>query len=60
MTYLINLAHVCWHFLKDVAGENDYARYSARARADGAPVMTAEEFYLHRLREKYSRINRCC
>ena len=60
MNYLFSLAGVCWRFLRELTGENDYARYCGHAGADGAPVMTAEQFYLHRLRQKYSRINRCC
>lgn len=60
MTFLAKLTCLCWRLLKEVAGENDYARYCRRAGADGAELMTAEQFYVFQLRQKYSHINRCC
>lgn len=60
MSYLINLARLLWKYLKEISGDNDHARYLAGANEDGTPVMTAEQFYLWQLRQKYSRINRCC
>jgi len=49
-----------WNYLREASGENDYARYRARALAQEGSAMTEEEFYLWRVRRKYSRINRCC
>jgi putative selenoprotein len=60
MTRLRNLARAVWQYLREVSGENDYARYRARALAQSADPMPPAEFYLSRLRHKYSRISRCC
>jgi len=49
-----------WDYLREVSGENDYARYQTTALARGTSPMSAEDFYLWRLRQKYSQINRCC
>ena len=54
------LSRVLWNYLREACGENDYARHCARARAEGASAMTAKQFYLAKLRRKYSRISRCC
>jgi len=51
-----------WAVLGEILGDGDYARYCAfleRKRPGQAPP-TAAEFYLCRLRERYSRPNRCC
>ncbi|MGO9275111.1 MAG: CstA-like transporter-associated (seleno)protein [Terriglobia bacterium] len=60
LSHLVTIFRTAWNYLREVSGENDYARYRARARAEEGPAMTAEEFYLSHLRRKYSRINRCC
>ncbi len=49
-----------WTYLREACGENDYARYRARAPADRGCIMSPEEFYIWKLRQKYSRISRCC
>jgi len=49
-------------FLREAAGERDYARYCAhlRARHPGRPMPSEKEFFISRLEEKYSRPSRCC
>jgi uncharacterized short protein YbdD (DUF466 family) len=51
-----------WKVLTWAAGEGDYARYCdyLRARHPGHKTPTEKEFYLSRLRERYSRPHRCC
>ncbi len=51
-----------WSFLGQVMGEGEYARYCEHMRIKHPERMlpTAEEFYVARLNEKYSRPNRCC
>jgi uncharacterized short protein YbdD (DUF466 family) len=60
----MNLIHTflrrLWNYLREVSGENDYARYSERARRLGAPLLTRQEFYLEQLERKHSRPTRCC
>jgi uncharacterized short protein YbdD (DUF466 family) len=60
MAGLWNLLRIVWQYLREASGENDYARYRARALSRDAEPMTPGEFYLRQLRQKYSRINRCC
>lgn len=60
MEYLKTALRTLWQYLREVSGENDYARYQARALADGRPLLTPAEFYVARQKHKYSRINRCC
>jgi len=61
MLYQFNkLLQTAWHFLRVATGEDDYARYRARALQQGAPPMTPGAFYLSELQRKYSRPNRCC
>ena len=60
MAYFVRIFRTAWSYLREVSGENDYARYRTRALAQGGSAMTAEEFYLWQLRRKYSRISRCC
>ncbi|MHB8653916.1 MAG: CstA-like transporter-associated (seleno)protein [Terriglobia bacterium] len=55
-----NLFWMAWHFLRAATGEDDYARYRARALHQGAPPVTPTAFYLSELQRKYSRPNRCC
>ena len=51
-----------WKVLGQVLGEEDYARYCAHLRAQhpDLPAPSAGEFYLIRLKERYSRPSRCC
>ena len=51
---------IIWDYLREVCGENDYARYQARARVDGDAALSPSEFYVWKLRRKYSRVSRCC
>ena len=48
-----------WAWLRAVSGDDAYEAYVAGAAHRGA-ALTRQEFYLERLRRKYSRINRCC
>ncbi len=54
------LFHRVWQLLRDLSGENDYARYRDWTLARGQSPMTPKDFYLAQLRQKYSRPNRCC
>ncbi len=49
-----------WQFLREVSGENDYGRYRTRMLAIGERPLSAEDFYVEKLRRIYSRPNRCC
>jgi hypothetical protein len=49
-----------WDLLREVCGENDYARCRARALGCGEEPPTPEAFYLAKLQRKYSRVSRCC
>ena len=60
MTVVMNLLKSFWNFLREMSGENDYARYSARMAAEGSRPVSRREFYESRQQEKYSRPNRCC
>lgn len=48
-----------WAWLRAVSGDDAYEAYVAGAAHRGAP-LTRQEFYLDRLRRKYSRLSRCC
>jgi uncharacterized short protein YbdD (DUF466 family) len=48
-----------WAWLRAVSGDDAYEAYLERAAPRGA-ALTRQQFYLDRLRGKYSRINRCC
>ncbi len=60
MAQMQKALRIIWNCLREACGENDYARYSARARALGITPLTPGMFYLTQLRHKYSRPNRCC
>ncbi|HXH50148.1 MAG TPA: CstA-like transporter-associated (seleno)protein [Terriglobia bacterium] len=60
MTLMLKLLKTLWTYLREVSGENDYARYRGRVAAEGGDPVTRQEFYDQRLQEKYSRPNRCC
>lgn len=49
-----------WSYLREVSGENDYARYKSRVETEGGRPLTPREFYFERQRHKYARPNRCC
>ena len=51
-----------WSLLGQVMGEGEYSRYCEHLRAKHPELRlpTAEEFYVDRLNEKYSRPSRCC
>jgi len=55
------LRSIC-RFFDAVVGKGDYARYCEhlRARHPGVPLPSEKEFYLSRLKERYSRPSRCC
>lgn len=60
MVLVVNLLKSFWNYLREVSGENDYARYRLRMSAEGRRALSKREFYDQRQREKYSRPNRCC
>lgn len=49
-----------WEYLREVCGENDYARYQRHMLSRDGRLMTPAEFYLWKQRHKYARPNRCC
>jgi len=60
MASMCRVVKTLWEFLREVCGENDYARYRARALALGEPLLSPQDFYAEKLRRTYSRPNRCC
>ncbi len=60
MTRLGKLLAAFWHYLRDVSGENDYARHCAYELALGHQPLSPKAFYLWKIHQQYSRINRCC
>ena len=60
MTSLLDLIRTVRQYLREVSGEEDYPRYRTRVEARGEVPLASDAFYLAQLREKYSRINRCC
>ena len=55
-----------WWWLRQVTGDAAYENYLRRAsclegNAQGVgATVSAEQFYLERVRRKFSRLNRCC
>lgn len=49
-----------WEYLREVCGENDYARYRAAVLSSGGQPLTPECFYLWKQHHKFSHPNRCC
>jgi uncharacterized short protein YbdD (DUF466 family) len=49
-----------WQFVREMAGEDAYARFCSRAATRGEPIPSQTEFYLSELERKHSRPNRCC
>ncbi len=60
MKPVVQIIRVCWKYLREVSGENDYERYLSRIRSQGRDPMSKEQFYVTELEHKHSRINRCC
>jgi uncharacterized short protein YbdD (DUF466 family) len=60
MSFLVDTLRAVWSYLREVSGENDYARYRKRVSDEGRSPLTKREFYDRRQQEKYSRPNRCC
>ena len=57
----------CWWWVRQVTGDAAYENYlRSRSRAVHAAgegcggLLSAEEFYLEKLRHKYMGISRCC
>ena len=46
-----------WAGLRELSGDVAYERY---CRDNPRPALSREEFYLDRLRRKYSGVSRCC
>jgi uncharacterized short protein YbdD (DUF466 family) len=46
-----------WAGLRELSGDAAYERY---CRDNPRPPLSREEFYLDRLRRKYSGVSRCC
>jgi uncharacterized short protein YbdD (DUF466 family) len=54
-------ARVFWRGLREWSGDAAYDRYLACAkRSSRGETLTAAEFYVEQLNQKYSRPNRCC
>jgi uncharacterized short protein YbdD (DUF466 family) len=51
-----------WNLLGQIMGEGEYVRYCEHmiSKHPGIKIPTAKEFYVSRLKERYSRPNRCC
>lgn len=60
MAQLKRLLRDTWEYLRELFGEDAYARYCAFVLARGGEPMTPREFYLWREQHKYSRPSRCC
>ena len=57
------LARLFWRGIREWCGDAAYERYLrslAARKYEGAPTLTAEEFYVEQLIRRYSRPNRCC
>ena len=60
MTRFRTLLAALWQFLRDVSGENDYARHCEYELALGHQTLSPKAYYLRKIHRQYSRINRCC
>ena len=49
-----------WEVVRGVLGDSAYERYTESVRRQGGKPLTARDFYLTQLQEKYSRPSRCC
>jgi len=68
---LLNIFRSCWWWWRQVSGDAAYENYVRRAMRGSAEhaacgpcnaekIVSAEQFYLDRLRREHARINRCC
>ncbi len=60
LTRIYTVLVALWQYLCEVSGENDYARHCAYERALGHQPLSPKAFYLWKIHQQYSRINRCC
>jgi Selenoprotein, putative len=60
MRQLATMLGKIWEYIREASGENDYARYFARAARQGEEPLSRRAFYLSQLEHKHSRPNRCC
>jgi len=60
MRTMATLLEKFWSYLREVSGENDYARYCARVKLRGDEPPSARTFYIEQLERKNSRPTRCC
>ena len=60
MHFVMKLLERFWNYLREVSGENDYARYCAHVQSSGGQPVSPRAFYLGQLERKTSRPNRCC
>jgi uncharacterized short protein YbdD (DUF466 family) len=54
-----------WCFLRETSGDAAYENYLTvarrqRAHSPASRVLSAEEFYLDKLRRRYTGVSRCC
>ncbi len=54
--FLVNI----WNYLREVSGENDYARHCAHELARGHQPLSPQAFYLWKIHHRHSRLSRCC
>jgi Selenoprotein, putative len=60
LRHLTKLVATVWNYLREVSGENDYARYCVGVRKLGGQPVSARAFYIEQLECKNSRPTRCC
>ncbi len=58
----MSIVRAIWKILAELSGDAEYTRYCAHLRAHHPEqrLPSEREFYLSRLRDKYSRPSRCC
>lgn len=58
----MSVLHAIWRVLLELAGDAEYCRYCAhmRSRHPEQRLPSEREFYLSRLKDKYTRPTRCC
>ena len=57
---LLKIVRGFWEYLREVSGENDYARYRERVEEQGGLPISPQAFYLSQQEYKHSRPTRCC
>ena len=60
MSHVKTLLGRLWNYLREMSGENDYARYCRRVRQHGSEPISPQAFYIEQLERKNSRPTRCC